>query len=236
MPARWLWRKFRTAPSPGSTSAADVPSLVGALGAAQTAGGSAFDSPAGIAIGGGGLYLACRGNPVRSMDNTNALNPRAGDDNGYILVFSPPNGDLTAASFSGAIAVSAGNPASAPYTQYTPGSTAWFKNPRTLNLDSLGQLWIGTDQRGKVSDTADGLFIMQTGGPSKFLVTMAYLAPVGAAIGGAAFDVNSKTVFGMVRHPGATPQASFDAPATRWPTLQPSMPPQSTVVGLVAQR
>ena len=216
----------------------DVPTLVGALGAAQTAGGSAFDSPGGIAIatdGSNTLYLATRGNAARTVDQTDALNPRAGDDNGYILVFSPPTGDLTAKSFAGNIAISAGNPASAPFTQYTPGSNAWFKNPRTLNLDATGQLWIGTDQRGKISDTADGLFVMQTGGPSKFLVNTAYLAPVGAAIGGAAFDVPSKTVFGMVRHPGATPAASFDAPATRWPTLLPTMPPQSTVIGLVSE-
>jgi secreted PhoX family phosphatase len=216
----------------------DIPTLVGTLGAAQTAGGSPFDSPCGIAIAGDGsntLYLATRGNPARTVDQTDALNPRAGDDNGYILVFSPPNGDVTAKSFAGNIAISAGNPATAQFTQYTSGSNAWFKNPRTLNLDSTGQLWIGTDQRGKISDTADGLFVMQTGGPSKFLISAAYLAPVGAAIGGAAFDVPSKTVFGMVRHPGATPAASFDQPATRWPTLLPSMPPQSTVIGLVDQ-
>ncbi len=212
----------------------DVASLVGALAAAQTAGGSTFDSPGGIAIGGGNtLYLACRGNPARAVADTNALNPRAGDDNGHILVFSPPNGDLTASSFSGDLAISAGDPLSAQFTQYTAGSDCWFKNPRTLDIDPLGLLWIGTDQRGKISATADGLFIMQTGGPSKYLVNIAYLAPIGAAIGGAAFDANSKTAFGMVRHPGATPQASFDEPATRWPTLLPSMPPQSTVIGLV---
>ncbi len=215
---------------------ADTPTLVGTLGAAQTAGASEFDSPGGIAIatdGSNTIYLATRGNPTRSVDHTDALNPRAGDDNGYILVFTPPNGDLTAATFAGNIAISAGNPATAPFTQYTDGSNAWFKNPRTLNLDSTGQLWIGTDQRGKISNTADGLFVMQTGGPSKFLISAAYLAPIGAAIGGAAFDVTSKTTFGMVRHPGATPGASFDAPATRWPTLLPMMPPQSTVIGLV---
>ena len=216
----------------------DTPTLVGTLGAAATAGGSPFDSPGGIAIatdGSNTIYLATRGNQARSVDQTDALNPRAGDDNGYILVLSPPNGDITAASFTGNIAISAGNPATAPFTQYTSGSNAWFKNPRTLNLDASGQLWIGTDQRGKVSATADGLFVMQTAGPSKFLVNFAYLAPIGAALGGAAFDVPSKTIFGMVRHPGATPAATFDAPATRWPTLLPTMPPQSTVIGLVGE-
>ena len=121
-----------------------------------------------------------------------------------------------------------------PPLPYTPGSDAWLTKPRTLNLDASGQLWIGTDQRGRVSDTADGLFIMQTAGPSTYLLDTAYLAPIGAAIGGAAFDAASKTVFASVRHPGATPSASFDAPATRWPTLQPTMPPQTTVIGLVS--
>jgi secreted PhoX family phosphatase len=210
----------------------DVPSLVGALSAAAAAGGSPFDSPAGIAIGGGKIYLACRGNPTRDPVDTNALNPRAGDDNGHILVFSPPNGDFTATTFTGEVAIAAGNPATAAFTQYAPGSGAWFKNPRTLNLDGQGQLWIGTDQRGKISDTADGLFVMQTSGLSRYLVNPVYLAPVGAAIGGAAFDPAGKTVFAMVRHPGATPASRFDNPATRWPSLQPNMPPQSTLIGL----
>jgi secreted PhoX family phosphatase len=215
---------------------ADVPSLVGALSAAGQAGGSPFDAPCGIALatdGSGTIYLACRGNKARQPEDTNALNPRAGDDNGHIIAFHPPHGDPTASTFDGEIAVAAGNPATAQFTQYTPGSATWITKPRTLNLDSLGQLWIGTDQGGKKSDTADGLFIMQTGGPSKYLVTTAYLAPVGAAIGGAAFDAATKTIFGMVRHPGATPESSFDNPATRWPTLQPNVPPQSTVIGLV---
>jgi len=212
----------------------DIPTLAGTLGAAAAAGGSPFDSPGGIAIGGGKIYLACRGNPTRDPVDTNALNPRAGDDNGHILVFHPPNGDLTAGTFDGEVAIAAGNPASAAFTQYTPGSNAWFKNPRTLNLDAGGNLWIGTDQRGKISDTADGLFVMQTAGASKYLVNAAYLAPVGAAIGGAAFDGPSKTIFAMVRHPGATPAATFAAPATRWPTLRPDMPPQSTLIGLIS--
>ncbi len=214
----------------------DIPSLVGAVGAAQAAGGSPFDAPGGIAIGQGNstVYLACAGNPARGSDNTNALNPRAGDDNGHVLVFSPPNGDVTAKTFSGQLAIAAGNPATAQFTQYTPGSNAWMTKPRTLNLDTMGQLWIGTDQSGRVSATSDGLFIMQTAGPSTYLLDTVYLAPIGAAIGGAAFDAGSKTVFAAVRHPGATPNASFDAPATRWPTLQPNMPPQTTIVGLVA--
>jgi hypothetical protein len=213
----------------------DIPSLAATVSAAANAGGSPFDGPGGIAIvpGNSGFYLACRGNPAR--DSTDALNPRAGDDNGHILFFLAPNADMTARHFAGSLALVAGNPANAPLTQYTAGSTAWLKNPRTLTLDPLGQLWIGTDQKGHVSDTADGLFIMQTNGPSQYMLSPAYFAPIGAAIGGAAFDVGTKTIFSVARHPGATPQASFNQPATRWPTLLPTMPPQTTVIGLVQQ-
>jgi secreted PhoX family phosphatase len=214
----------------------DVPSLVGATSAAAAASGSAFDAPGGIAIAPGNtaIYLACAGNPARQPEDTNALNPRANDDNGHILVFAPPNGDVTAKSFPTTLAIAAGNPSTAQFTQYTPGSNAWLTKPRTVNLDPSGQLWIGTDQKGVPSATADGAFIMQTADPSPYLLNTAYLAPIGAAIGGAAFDAATKTIFAAVRHPGATPSASFNAPATRWPTLLPNMPPQTTIIGLVA--
>jgi secreted PhoX family phosphatase len=204
--------------------------LVGTIGAAQAAGGSPFDSPAGLAIAPDNtLYLACRGNPARDPLATNALNPRAGDDNGQILALTPDNGDLTAKTFTGAVAIAAGNPATAQFTQYAPGATTWFRKPTTLNLDSHNQLWIGTDQNGAVTDTADGLFIMQTTPP--YQTTQAYLAPIGAAIGGAAFTPT--TTLTVIRHPGATPTATQANPATRWPSLQPTMPPQSAVVELV---
>ncbi len=213
----------------------DVPSLVGAVGAGRNAGGSAFDAPGGIAIApDGGIYLACRGNAGRGAGATDLLNPRAGDPNGHVIALHAPNGDLTSKHFTGEIAIAAGNPMTVAGTQYTAGSGVWLTNPRTLNVDAVGQLWIGTDQQGQVSASADGLFIMQTGGPSKYLLDLAYLAPLGAAIGGAAFAPQSRTVFGMVRHPGATPGASFGNPATRWPSLRPGMPPQSTVIGLVS--
>jgi secreted PhoX family phosphatase len=205
--------------------------LVGTIGAALTAGGSPFDSPAGLAIAPGNtLYLACRGNPARDPLATNTLNPRAGDDNGHILALTPNNGDLTAKTFTGIVAIAAGNPATAQFTQYAPGSTTWFRKPTTLNLDSHSRLWIGTDQNGAVTDTADGLFTMQTTSP--YPATQAYLAPIGAAIGAAAFTPTA--TLAVIRHPGATPAATQANPATRWPSLQPAMPPQTSVIELTS--
>ena len=208
-----------------------VPALVGAVDAAATAGGSAFDAPGGIAISADGrtIYLACAGNPARTVPD--ALNPRAGDGNGHIVALMPPGGDVSARNFAGTVVLAAGNPATTPGTDYAAGSSGWLRKPRTLDLAPTGELWIGTDQGGDTSLGADGLFVMQTAGPSPYLLSTAYLAPVGAAMGGVGFD--GKTIFAAVRHPGATPSASFDAPATRWPTLLPNMPPQTTIIGLV---
>ncbi len=211
----------------------DVPTLAGLVNAGNNAGGETFDAPGGLALTADGstLYLACGGNAGRSA--ADSLNP--GSDDGHIVQFSIPGGDPTAKHFPASLALVAGNPATEEGTQYGPGSQAWLRKPRTLAIDPAGNLWIGTDQKGDTSLTADGLFVMQTTGPAQGAVAYAYLAPTGAAAGGAAFDANSKTAFGAVRHPGATPGASFDNPATRWPTLQPGMPPQTTIIGLVTQ-
>ncbi len=214
--------------------AGDIPSLAATVAAARAAGGTPFDAPGGLALApqGAALYLACAGNAGRAT--VDALNPRTGNDAGHIIAFTPPGGDLAARHFPAAILALAGNPATDPTASAVPGSNAWFTKPRFLDLDSQGALWISTDQHGQVSATADGVFIMQTAGPSIGLITMAYLAPIGAAMGGVAFDEPSHTSFAPVRHPGAVPGASFEQPATHWPSLNPAIPAQTTVIGLVA--
>lgn len=207
----------------------DVPTLVGLAGAAQVAGAEMFDAPGGLALSADGrsLYMACGGNPARTTPD--ALNPRAGDDNGHIIEFSLPGGDATAPGFAAAPVLVAGQPGVDPGTQYPPTAPYWLRKPRTLALDHAGLLWIGTDQRGDTARMADGLFTW-----SPAMLGQAYQAPTGAAMGGAAFAPAGQTVFAMVRHPGATPEASYNFPATRWPTLRPDMPPQSTLIGLVS--
>jgi hypothetical protein len=177
------------------------------------------------------LYLACAGNPSRTSPD--ALNPRAGDDNGHVIAFDLPGHDATASSFDGRLVLVAGNPATTQGASYAPDSTAWLRKPRTLNVDGQDNLWIGTDQGGDTSLTADGFFVLPLLGGEIGPLSAGYLAPIGAAAGGVAFDAQTRTGFAMVRHPGATPSASFNFPATRWPTLDPDLPPQSTLIGLV---
>jgi secreted PhoX family phosphatase len=182
----------------------DIPALAGTLSAAAAAGGSLFNGPGGLALapGNAALYLAYRGNP----------------SGGGVLAFTPPGGDLTAKNFAVRKILAAGE----------TGSGAWLLGPRTLSIAADGALWIGTDQQGEVSATADGLFTLAPGAA----LGVPYLAPIGAALGGCAFDAATHTIFAAVRHPGATSSASFDNPATRWPTLNPSLPPQTTLIAL----
>lgn len=210
-----------------------IPALVDLAGSATTAGGETFDSPGGLALSADGstLYMACGGNKDRTV--ADLLNPRANCDDGHIVQFSLPGKDPTAKSFAGRVALVAGNPATSANTAYGPGTQAWLRKPRTLGIDPAGNLWIGTNQYGDTTETADGFFIMQTTGPAAGAVADAYLAPIGAAAGGIAFDAATKTAFGAVRHPGATPGSSFANPATRWPTLRADMPPQTTIISLV---
>ncbi|EGO96572.1 PhoX family phosphatase [Acidiphilium sp. PM] len=209
----------------------DLPAGLPSLTATASAGrrGSGFDAPSGMAIAPDGtLYLACRGNPGRGISQIDPLNPRAGNGAGHILAFAPEGGDPGARRFAGRVVLLGGNPAHDSSSRYAPGSTAWLRAPSTLDLDGSGRLLIGTDQRGAVTDTADGLFAMHPHGGLDLL----YSAPVGGAVGGAAADPAGKTLFTVARHPGGTREADFADPATRWPTVRPGMPPQTTMVSL----
>lgn len=196
-----------------------------ALDTALTAGGTVFDAPRGLAIGADRiLHLACRGIPLRATPD--ALNPRRVNAAGHVLGFRPEGGDAAAADWSSEIVLLGGNPAVGGGV-YPEDLQAWLAAPHALACDGAGRLWIGTDQQGAPSPTADGVFVAAPPGNA---VTAAYFAPRGAAIGGAvAVD---GTLFVAVRHPGAEPGASFDRPGTRWPGQRPNSLPQTTLVSL----
>jgi hypothetical protein len=204
---------------------ADPTALAAALDAAIQVGAAEFDAPCGVATGTDrALYLACRGNPLRSR--TDAFNPRAGNAAGHVLVFRPADDDAAGAVWSGDIVLLGGDPAEGGGV-YPEGSQAWLAAPSSVGCDAEGRLWIGTDQQGAISSTADGLFVVTPPGNA---LTAVYFAPRGAAIGGAV--AGSGTLFTAVRHPGAEPGANFDHPGTGWPGLVPGQPPQTTLVSL----
>lgn len=183
-------------------------------------GGSAFDTPAGIALDprGGRLYLACNGNVARTPDRTDALNPRAGNAAGHVIAFDIPRGDHTARRYPGRVKLLGG--------EQLPGGGV-LPNPETLFCDPAGRLWVGTDQGGRVGGVADGLYAADAATTAPL-----YLAPIGAALGQAAMLPDGRTMLAMVRRPGAAEGANFDRPATRWPQMAPGSPPRSTLIAI----
>ncbi len=211
--------------------AAGPSSLTATLSAAGQ--GSRFDDPKGLALDQSGhLYLACAGNRARGIDQINPLNPRAGHDGGHVIRFEPANGDLGGERFRGAVVLLGGDPQTDPSARYAPGSTAFLRKPATVSIDRHGDVLIGTDQGGDGTIIADGLFRLSRSETAPDALSLIYRAPIGAVLGGSALDPIKNQIFAAIRHPGATPDATFSNPATRWPSLQPQMPPQTTIVAL----
>jgi secreted PhoX family phosphatase len=88
-----------------------------------------------------------------------------------------------------------------------------------LATDDKGRVWIATE--------ASGLVVAEAG---SFALSRVWTPPIGAMTGGVA--IAGPSVITAAAHPGATPEASYDRPATRWPNLRPSEPPRTTLVVL----
>jgi secreted PhoX family phosphatase len=183
--------------------------FVPAANAAEGAAGSALDEPAGLALQPDGtILLACRG--VRGNAVPSALGN--GNPDGRILLLRPQGDGVASDRFSVELALSGGD---------TGMGAPIVSRPSSLSIDAKGRVWIGADGSGIT--LAEASFTR---------LTQIYRQPIGALIGGVAFSPDNSLAFAAVRHPGATAEASFAYPATRWPTLRPDMPPQTTVVGL----
>jgi len=171
---------------------------------------STFDAPAGIALlPNGGILLACRG-----VVGVASGDPSLGEGNpdGRILLLRPEGGQIEASRYSVELALSGGD---------TGMGGASVLRPSSLLVGLNGDVWIGGE--------GSGIALAQ----DRFTkITQVYRQPLGALIGGLALGPQGTPLFASVRHPGATAEASYTHPATRWPSLRPDMPPQTVVVAL----
>jgi secreted PhoX family phosphatase len=101
-------------------------------------------------------------------------------------------------------------------------------------VDGNGRLWVGTDRGGRPG-AADAVFLVPLDGPGRGEPQLAYVAPRGAAIGGAVTTPETDAALVVVRTPGAEPGASFDRPATRWPGFEARTPPRTSLMALARQ-
>jgi secreted PhoX family phosphatase len=214
---------------------ATAEALIDARAAAEAAGATPFDGPAGLAVHPDGrLFLACRGAPLRAR--TDALNPRAVNSFGHVVEITPANGDHAAETASGAVLILGGDPRQPGATaRYGPGTQVWLAAPAVLEVDPRGRLLIGTAQGAlqRTTGIADGIYVCGTAaGASRGMLNLLYAAPRAAAIGGVRLAPEAETLFSAVRTPGAEDGADFSRPATRWPAFEPAVPPRSTVIAI----
>jgi secreted PhoX family phosphatase len=212
--------------------------LIEARAAAEAAGATPFDAPAGLAVHPDGrLFLACRGAPQRAR--TDALNPRAINSFGHVVEIRPANGDHAAETASGAALILGGDPRQPGATaRYGAGTQVWLAAPAVLEVDPRGRLLIGTAQGAlqRTTGIADGIYLCGTdAGAGRGVLNLLYAAPRAARIGGVRLSPDAGTLVSAVRTPGAEDGADFTRPATRWPAFEPAVPPRTTVIAIVRE-
>ncbi len=199
---------------------ADLPAGADAvLNAAQAGGaanGAGFDAPSGIAIRGTRLVFACLGT--------------AGKAGEVIEVTS--DGDWAGRGMAARRLAAGAWPAPPPPPVRNappppPPGPPLLAAPDVIGFGPRGSLWVGTDRRG-VGDQPDALFAIGVDGAARAI----YAVPRGASVGGVAVSAEGATLLTIARTPGREAGATWARPTTRWPALDPALPPRTTLVGL----
>lgn len=241
-------------PANGFKDQGDV--VIAARLAATLVGATRMDRPEDVEVNPktGLVYVMLTNNDDRLPDDPihpaqirpNAANPRPANSWGHIIEMTPPGGDHAAQKFKWEILVKAGNPADpktgASFNKATT-ENGWFSCPDNCAFDSMGRLWVGTDQGSKwqwTSGSSDGIWAMETQGPLRGTARLFFRTPVGAELTGPTFTPDDQTLFVSVQHPGADAvdrvtksgnrNGTFADPGTRWPDFKDNMPARPSVV------
>ncbi len=109
---------------------------------------------------------------------------------------------------------------------------AWPVAPSSICLDGQGSLLLGTAQTAQDSPLPDALYTLPVEGPARGQPSLAYVTPLGAALGGVALVPGVAAWVAGVAHPGAGMGARFALPRSRWPHFREGEPPRGGVVAL----
>lgn len=188
----------------------------------------------------GKVYVMLTNNDKRTIEETDAANPRAANRFGHIVEITPDGGDHASTGFSWEILVKCGDPAIADVgATFNPATTAdgWFGMPDNCAIDADGRLWVATDgNNAEITGRTDGLFAMETEGSLRGTSKLFFRCPIGAELCGPCFTPDLETLFVAVQHPGESEDpkilATAEAPTTRWPDFKEAMPPRPSLVAI----
>ncbi len=183
----------------------------------------------------GKIYVAMTGHGSRREKIPGSS--RGPNPAGHILEITPPlhdgKADHLADVFTWDLFIEAGDPASggseAPRYGAAIAPSGWFANPDNLVFDPQGRLWIATDG-GNDFGIADGLWAVATEGSDRAVPRAFFACPRGAEACGPSFTPDGRTLFIAVQHPADEAGSNFDAPSTRWPDFDASLPPRPAIV------
>ncbi|MBN8531619.1 MAG: PhoX family phosphatase [Alphaproteobacteria bacterium] len=236
---RWLPLVFGhgpLTPENGFHSQADV--LIETRRAADLLGATPMDRPEDIEAHPttGHVFVSLTHNETKTK--ANKANPRTPNPHGHILELIPPSADHAAEVFRWEIFLLAGDPFDAASgARYAEGIARndYFSSPDNLAFDPQGRLWVATDGMDEMLGVNDGVYAMETSGAARALPRHFLNVPLGAEATGPEFTPDGTTFFLSVQHPGDNKGSFFDAPSTRWPDFDPSLPPRPSVIAVTRE-
>ncbi|MFM9106993.1 MAG: PhoX family protein, partial [Chloroflexota bacterium] len=182
----------------------------------------------------GKVYLVLTNNNKRTLDDTDAANPRVENLHGHIIEITETGNDHAATTFGWEIFLLAGDPkqGSTWFAGFPSAEVSPFSAPDNIAFDLDGNLWISTDGMPRNLPGNDGLFVVPTEGDERGKVMQFFSSVPGAEVSGPVFTPDNTALFAAIQHPGEG--GSFAEPLTRWPDGG-DMPPRPSVVGITTE-
>ncbi len=199
--------------------------------AARFVGATTMDRPEWVACHPSAPMVLCtltnnKHRGVKDSHPLNAVNPRAKNNFGQIVRWTPENRDHTSTKFGWDLYVVAGNPAL--FDDEYAGSANinkdnMFNSPDGLAFDKDGRLWIQTDGNYKNEGEFEGMGNNQmlVGDPSTGHIRRFMTGPNGCEITGICFAEDQRTMFIGVQHP-----------TKAWPNAEKDGVPRSSVIAI----
>ena len=181
----------------------------------------------------GKVYLVCTNNNRRTLEETDAANPRPNNLAGHIIEITEDGNDHAATTFTWEVFIMAGSPEHSGtwYGGLDPELISPLAAPDNLTFDNDGNIWISTDGLPNNLPGNDGLFVAPTEGEERGRTMQFFSTVPGAECSGPIFTPDNTALFVSVQHPGEG--GTLEEPLSRWP--DGDSPPRPSVVLITAE-